>query len=299
MAFEKFVNDVITNLNGAINSSTTSVAVANGSGFPSTGNFRILIDKELMLVTARSTNTLTVVRGVEGTTAVAHDNGSRVMFILTPASMERLLRDHVPLAGNSSVLVPQNLLLDGSGNLLTASDFTWTNQGSSTATDLSNGNIKIKIPTGTGPNVRIFTRSAPTPPYVITMSLALQLNNDGASHMGPIFRESSSGEVYTFATFGDPSAIRILKYNNATSFNSDLFGYQNWFVGKRFSWFRLEDDNTDLKFWISTNGIQWIEVASEGRTAFMAGGPDEVGVYGNANSSSIQDSLVITHWSGE
>lgn len=298
MAFEKFANDVITNLSSAINNSVTTVAVANGGSFPTTGNFRILIDKELMLVTARSSNSLTVVRGVEGSTAVAHESGARVMFILTPAALEQVLRDYVPLAGNSAELVPQNLLL-GSGGLLTASSFSWTNQGSSTATDLSNGNIKIKIPTGTGPNVRVFTRSTPTPPYVITMSLAIQANNDGTSHLGPVFRESSSGELYTFATFGGPSSIRILKYNNPTSFNSNLFGLQNWYIGKRFSWFRLEDDNTDVKFWISTNGIQWIEVASEGRTSFMAGGPDEIGVYGNANSSNIQDSLVITHWSGE
>ena len=297
MPFERYANDTITQLDGAITSGQTSITVTNGSGFPDTGDFRILIDTELLLCTARSNNTLTVVRGIEGTTATAHDDSSRVMFILTAESVRKAFSDYWPNVGNMPV--PQNLLLKGSTQLLTTSDFTWVNQGTSVASNLDNGNIKIKIPTGTGANIRAFVRSVPTPPYTITMSLSITVDNDGASHMGPVFRESSSGKLYTFAFFGNPNSLRILKYNSPTSFNSDLFGVQNWFPGHRAQWFRMEDDNTDLKFWYSTNGIQWIEVASETRTTFMSGAPDQVGLYGNANSTSIQDSMILTHWSGE
>lgn len=271
MPFEQYANDTVTQLDAAISNSATSITVTNGSSFPAVGDFRILIDKELMLCTARTGNTLTVVRGIEGTSAVAHDDNSRVMFILTAESVRKAFSDYYPNVGNTNVLVPQNLLLKGSTQLLTTSDFSWVNQGSAVASNLDNGNIKIKLPTGTGANVRSFVRSAPTAPYTITMSLSIDIDNAGASHMGPVFRESSSGKVYTFAFFGNPSSLRILKYNSPTSFNSDLFGVQPWFAGGRSNWFRLEDDNTSVKFWFSTNGIQWIQIASETRTTFMTG----------------------------
>ena len=51
---EQFVNSASATLNGAINASTTSVVVNDGTPFPTTGDYRILIDDEIMLVTARS-----------------------------------------------------------------------------------------------------------------------------------------------------------------------------------------------------------------------------------------------------
>ena len=64
---EEFVNNAQTTLNGAISDSDTSIVVTDGSVFPTHGDFRLLIESELVLCTARSTNTLTVVRAQEGT----------------------------------------------------------------------------------------------------------------------------------------------------------------------------------------------------------------------------------------
>ena len=69
---EELVNNAQTTLNGGIGASDTSIVVANALVFPGTGNFRLLLESELVLCTAVSGNTLTVVRAQEGTANVAH-----------------------------------------------------------------------------------------------------------------------------------------------------------------------------------------------------------------------------------
>jgi hypothetical protein len=60
-----------TTLNGAINSSVTSIVLTSAAGFPATGS--IFIDSECITYTGISTNTLTgCTRGTNGTTAASH-----------------------------------------------------------------------------------------------------------------------------------------------------------------------------------------------------------------------------------
>ena len=63
---EQFKNLASTTLSGDIDNATTSVGVASAMGFTG-GNFRILVDSEIMLVTGVSGTTFTVVRHQEGT----------------------------------------------------------------------------------------------------------------------------------------------------------------------------------------------------------------------------------------
>lgn len=64
-------------LGGAI-SDTTGTSVTMSSGHGLTGGETIKVDSEEMYVSAVSTNTLTVVRGINGTTAATHSNGASV-----------------------------------------------------------------------------------------------------------------------------------------------------------------------------------------------------------------------------
>lgn len=93
---EQFVNypTTPTTLNGAITSGAVSLVVASAAVYPTTGNFRILIDQEIMLVTAVAGTTFTVVRGVEGTTANAHNNGVPVSQIGTAGGVTQALQDN-------------------------------------------------------------------------------------------------------------------------------------------------------------------------------------------------------------
>ena len=72
-----------TTLSAAINSSVTTIGVVAVSGWPSSFPYTLILDQdtvneEIVTVTARSGTTLTVTRGVDGTTGKAHDAGSAV-----------------------------------------------------------------------------------------------------------------------------------------------------------------------------------------------------------------------------
>ena len=84
---ENFANRAQSLLNGSIDSDDTTLVVDDASGFPA-ANFRILIDDELMLVTEVSTNTFTVTREIEGTSADSHSDNATVTHVLTAGSLQ-------------------------------------------------------------------------------------------------------------------------------------------------------------------------------------------------------------------
>ena len=84
---ERLANFGETTLAEELTDSDTTMTVASGAVFPTSGNFRVVVGNEIMLVTARSTNDLTVTRGAESTTAVAHTNGEAVKMVLTAAGL--------------------------------------------------------------------------------------------------------------------------------------------------------------------------------------------------------------------
>jgi hypothetical protein len=84
---EKFSNNGQSTLLATIAAGDTSLQVANAAVFPASGNFRLVIDSEILLVTAVSSNTFTVSRAQEGTTAAPHNAGALVTHVLTAAAM--------------------------------------------------------------------------------------------------------------------------------------------------------------------------------------------------------------------
>lgn len=75
--FVKTTGDTVTTADPGAGG--TTLEVASAAGFPDTGSFYVLVDDEVMLVTAgASTMTWTVTRAQLGTTAVAHTVGAAV-----------------------------------------------------------------------------------------------------------------------------------------------------------------------------------------------------------------------------
>lgn len=79
------------NMSGGLSAVAATLTVTDPSGWPATGNFRLLIDQELLLVTGVSGLDMTVTRGVEGTTAVFHAQGALVTNILTAEALSNLI----------------------------------------------------------------------------------------------------------------------------------------------------------------------------------------------------------------
>ena len=104
-----FKNDAKTTLSSGINSSATSLVVQSGAVFPSPSGgstFFVTLDdgseKEVVSVTARSGNTLTIVRGRDNTTARAYNAGDLVELRINAGVL-----DTFPQVGTTYTAVTQ------------------------------------------------------------------------------------------------------------------------------------------------------------------------------------------------
>ena len=90
MAYLKIANRAASALAADITDTATSLTVTTGEGakFPSAGDFHITIEDEILKCTARSTDTLTVTRAQEGTTAAAHVANKAVELRITAGVLE-------------------------------------------------------------------------------------------------------------------------------------------------------------------------------------------------------------------
>lgn len=279
---ETAVNNGITTVNEALDNSETVVTVADGSIFPAVGDFRVQVDLEIMLATGRATNDLTVIRGVDGTSAVTHSNGAAIVSPLTSKSIIDTVTQLDIIGGadgggGEAVLRPFRLL-DKNGVTLTASDFTWTDQGSSTLTDEAWGGLTAKIVETTGAWKTLY-KAAPTAPYKVTAHLSFG--------PGILFGTSGTGMGLGFATSVDSKfvvgsielgdACNGWRFTDGSTFSAvtATFNRQPDHDAQNV-WVQIEDDNTNLHFRYSNDGIQFYTFARDPRTAFIAGAPNRI-----------------------
>jgi len=293
MRREQFVNNAQTTLASGITDTATSATVVTGSVFPADGDFRIRIGEELILVTARSTNTLTIERGIENTSGAVHSAGEEVIAVLTKSSLEEYQKENT-WSGNTSF--PLRLFDLSDGSPATVSTFTWVNQGSATATD-RDGRIVLLTPNGSGQDVHALVQSSPSAPYSIVCAFSLVGQREASMQFGLTFRESSTSKLFAI-TRDCTDNIRIEKHTNSTSLSSSVSSAA-WQFGNSVTWFKIEDNNTNLIFYVSPNGQDWIQIASEARTTFMTGGPNQVGFYGNPYTANSNDMLAEVYAFGE
>jgi len=175
MAVEQFSNAPQTTLTSELADGVdTSVDVASFAGFPAAAQYRILIESELMLVTAGAgTLTWTVTRGVEGTAAVAHSNGSTVTHVLTAGALAQFQTDtlftlgdgkpyiwHPPASANAKD--DEFIDLSGQSGPNNGLDAKWSkhNLGTAAWLKLSNaeapGCLLLDIPTGQSADQHIY-----------------------------------------------------------------------------------------------------------------------------------------------
>lgn len=335
MANEGYANNPSTSLSAAITStSATSLTVASSSGFPSSFNFRILVESELMLVTAVSGTTWTVTRGVEGTTAATHGSGATVIHPLTTQALLNLViqshggtvagaRRQLNLIDTSSVTWsltddPTNNKMDIQATATSTSgyvpppgvlaptapvigDFT-TDASAITGASITSANAVIVChsPGINSDACLVAYMAAPATPYSITAQIrcgGFYYNSSG----GLMFRLSSTGQFHMIGQQynGTPSsAIVVNRYTNNTTYlgTDKTAGGSGSCV---FDWLKIVDDGTNRSFYASTDGYNWLEVYSVARGTFIT--PDQVGFLfnGNTNTSGTDFGayLSIVSWS--
>ncbi len=271
---EQILNKASTTVNEALDASETVITVTDGSVFPADGDYRLIIEAEVVLVTDRVTNDLTVVRGVDGTTAVTHSTAVAIDTIVTAGAIDQLLND----VSAGGLHRPARRLVDSSGVVLTASDFTAVNHGSTVVADEADGSISMFIDESSS-GVKLLVKTAPSTPYKVRAKIepgaGFDLDSSGTV-VGLVMRESSTGKfVHSLYEFGDQ--LQPATYTNATTFQGFYIAALDTECDCPWIWLELEDNGTTIFFRYSSDGINFFEIFSVSRTDFMAGGPNQVG----------------------
>lgn len=267
-----------------------TLEVADATGMPATGNFRIRVGNvagSILRVTARAGTTLTVdVEQDDGNAAI----GDTVRLVNTAAAMEALKADAIAGSGGGGGFPWWPTIVDP-----TLPAWAWQNQGGAAVVQ-ANGIVFLSVPSSTT-SIRSRLISAVATPWTITTLLRPRHVSATQQYGGLVLRESSTGKLYIFYVLGN-GTVQAVKFTNDTTFSTvgavnvaGPLGYLgDW------QWLRVTDNGTNLLFSISLDGRNFIQLGSEGRTVFMAGGPNQYGIFGNADGGVAAFDVSFTHW---
>lgn len=321
MLTEKFSNNATTTLNGSIDNSQTTLVVMSGTLFPVTGQFRLLIDSEILIVTSVSGTTYTVTRAAENTTGASHSNGANVLQVFTEGAVNQLVADilqkgafaSLPSAEKAGRLYLSELqLLRDNGTIYDPygplfkfkapvdGDFAWINQLTNADVITTNGGIYLFNQDQTsGEEVVLRKKSLPSAPYQITLGFIPNCNPTCTFfNCGLMLRESSSGKLLCINVINRGGAWKIEndRWLSPTFFSAITIACDMPALGPMV-WFRIIDDNTNRTYLYSSNGVNFVKIGSESRTTFITA--DEVGFYVNnygPNSSGFESGITVLHW---
>mgnify|MGYP003138082293 CR=1 FL=1 len=164
----KVTNNAFGTISAGINSSATTVTLDSGQGarFPTLGGsdhfYGTLIDTsnnvEIIKVTARSTDSMTVVRAQDNTTARAFSIGDRFELRPTAKLFEDIQSD--ALIDNS---VPDQSSHSGKFLTTDGTNVSWASAGSTSASDLTSGTLpSARLPNGSVVKVSSFITNSST-----------------------------------------------------------------------------------------------------------------------------------------
>ncbi len=179
------------------------------------------------------------------------------------------------LAGDGSWQTPAS----GSSNERThsvpaASGFTLLNANSFTLTDGTYSMLMDSV--GTTGGITIASQTPPSTPYDIIMRaepLFTPLTN--GYHCGVALRNSSSGRII-IAGFYQSNKALVQNWTNYTTYNSDILSPTGALAGDYFPWTRVENDGTNLNFYCSVDGDNWIQYATTTLAAYISS-VDQIG----------------------
>lgn len=322
MAYEQFANGGISSLAEGIDSDDLILTVKSAVGFPTVGNFRIIIGTEIMLVTDVQGKTFTVARAQEGTSAASHDADDAVFHVLTAGSLAQrdieqftsgliTARD---LAGQAGRLYLPTEGLVGYDNGISwdmmplskmtppvSGDFSWVNQGTSTVT-ATKGMMVLAPQSSASDSLRLLVKTAPATPYTITVAMLPLSGTYTTSYAIPQFgicwRDSASGKILTYGWGCQSYALNFAyaQWTNHTTLSAGQ--YQYGAAPQVPFWIRFSDDGTYRNVQISSDGFKFANItAPQGRTVFLTA--DQVGVFANSWKTSGVTPRVVSflHWS--
>jgi hypothetical protein len=210
----KFTNNATTTLASSITASATSIPLAVGTGalFPAvttgSGNFfyATLVDSsnniEIVKVTNRATDTVTVVRGQDGTTAKAYIGGDKFELRPTAAALEDLG------SGMNIVDLPAGTTLGGSAITTPTATQTLTNK-TLTSPTINGGTISSPNLSGT-PTTPTASAGTNDTQIASTAFVASAISGLIPSGTKMLFQQTAAPTGWTKDTTHDNKALRVV-----------------------------------------------------------------------------------------
>lgn len=319
---EQFANRAQSQLDGSILSGATTLTVDDGSVFPSSGNFRILVDAELMLCTSRSGNILTVTRAIESTSATSHADEAPVRHVLTVASLYKFVEQMIgtgTFASRPATGVAGRIYYPTDAPWITHcrdTGSTWENfwNGLLLSTPPSSGSWTVhNAATGTWTHTKdaiqltladsantahsVYKRSstytAPTKVTIggfLTQGRQLSAPTYSAAEWGLALLDGS-GKYVCGAVISEkpggvirPITIGWYKFTSVSVFSAAYFDRDSLAMSQPI-FLQIEDDNTNRIFRYSTDGINFTNLYTTTRTDFLTA--DVEGFFGLGRGSIV------------
>lgn len=329
MATEQYTTLGQSTLNGAINNSTTTVVLTSAASFPAAGNFRIRVENEIMKVTGVSSNTLTVVRAQEGTSAASHADTTAVTEVLTASAIDAIRADICQAGALSSLPANEKagILYIPTGNYDRAvardtgaawqrvaaakynfqplSGLAWVTQGTASADD--NGNmLTLSSPAedfSGSAKVRILKKSLTLVGGACTFTVQYYPTQFQATYTrsGIIMRESSTGKFYWHLLYG-ANAVNdwaVEYWTDEGTFSSRPVETNNAMMTAMHSfglWRRIVYDGTNIKSYISGDGKVWYLTHSVAKTTPFTSAPNEIGIAILAANATYPVAMSVQQW---
>lgn len=268
MGRELFANSRPTTLDGAINSSVTSVDVIDASTWP-LGNFSVVCDQEIMYCTSRSSNTLTVIRGTEGRSAAAHLNTAPIANAVTVGTLAGFRRNFLADLG----LVPIDVSLS-------ADDDEFDDENFSGWTAVNNGS---NIPVITERNHRCSLALAGSGAGQLLQSYMKAKSPGAGDWVQAGFQLSTGFQYHNYgvimadgATYNSGRQIVLQYFQEARApFLREFTGYNSWNTGVNENFGSAERHTTYIvhlrlvvtatntyQCFLSIDGVSWIPLNS-------------------------------------
>jgi hypothetical protein len=307
---EIFVNDPGTFLTSGCGGSDTTISVASSSGYPGTGDFRIRVENEIMIVTGVSGTIWTVTRGAESTSNTSHSINTSVNAALTAGALTTAIGSGGGDSGGGSVSVSvevENTQVGSVGNVSLTSwmlpftppvltDFSWVNQGNATVDSTNPACLYLNAPAMGNNNLRIL-KQALTAPQTLTIAFSSLFLYANYNSRGIVLYDSVSGKAITFSLlYVSMLTYYVSEWSNLTGGSSDIF-YNLFPAGLTpVVWMRIVYTNvSNVLFQYSPDGIHWKNIASAyDFSSFFS--PDSIGFCVNPSNGTWDCDMTVVSY---
>jgi hypothetical protein len=195
--------------------------------------------------------------------------------------------------------VPYNLTVKMRKPVL--ADYAAINLAGGSLNDSSNGLFLQDSTAEEG--LHIYKLAAPSTPYTITarMSGMMELQSSKSPGFGLCFRASGSAKVETIMASNNSGVganpgcwVGVDYWTDSTTFSSALASAICFTCSLDDLWFKISDDGTNKLFYVSSDGVNWIQLLSETRTTNLTA--NEVGWFIRTNNAAQVVAALLRSW---